>query len=238
MIKMPNRPTAIEVRSFLRSHKLPWASKVNSSNLDRAIARAMNILITEQKVKPFVKSGKSEWEPYKKEWCKWFEYEELSKSRKEIVMHAMDKEAILHTHIRNDFEYCFVNLYHYQIPMSYHEHRYDRFVASLSTHARRTQTYPDEKMNWQMENDALSIYIVYKVEASILKRGFRRSKPILLEAHTDDPTKFFVRGGNHRLQALRNLMDQGKIKKRFKIPCIISRADSLSVYVSPELEYY
>jgi hypothetical protein len=98
------------------------------------------------------------------------------------------------------------NLYHYQLPSSNVEYVYKKAKQEMR------QGYPLPHI--------VDIYAVKYLEDSILERGLLKSKPITLELSSIYHCNFHVNGGHHRLQAFYNLIDQGKIPRRTKMPCL------------------
>jgi hypothetical protein len=75
-----------------------------------------------------------------------------------------------------------------------------------------------------IEFDYLSAYKIYLMEKSILKEGFKKDKPVLLQvSEVTRRGKISIEsvGGNHRIQAFKNLVDKGKIPSTKKIPAVI-----------------
>ncbi|MFX0102419.1 MAG: hypothetical protein ACFFCS_22830 [Candidatus Hodarchaeota archaeon] len=75
-----------------------------------------------------------------------------------------------------------------------------------------------------MDAMEFSVYHFNKIrelEFSILE-GYDKNKPILIEASIiHSQFHYAVRGGNHRLQACRNLIDKDLLPRDFRIPSII-----------------
>jgi hypothetical protein len=60
---------------------------------------------------------------------------------------------------------------------------------------------------------------VIRLENLIKENGFDGNSPILLSAWTDN--RIVLDGGHHRVQALRNLINEGFLSREFKIPAIM-----------------
>ncbi len=63
---------------------------------------------------------------------------------------------------------------------------------------------------------------IVQLEASIKSSGYNVRYPVLIEVHplTSGDLELRLRGGNHRVQAVRNLIMQGHLSPRFKIPAV------------------
>jgi len=63
---------------------------------------------------------------------------------------------------------------------------------------------------------------IVQLEASIKSSGYNTRYPVLVEVHplTSGDLELLLKGGNHRVQAVRNLIMQGHLPSSFKIPTI------------------
>ncbi len=61
---------------------------------------------------------------------------------------------------------------------------------------------------------------VEDIENSIIEKGFESEHPLLLYYMKEPYPSIALTGGNHRLQAVRNLISKGKLPKSTKVPAI------------------
>nr|BDI55131.1 MAG: hypothetical protein [uncultured archaeon] len=61
---------------------------------------------------------------------------------------------------------------------------------------------------------------VEKIEKNIIEKGFESDHPLLLYYMKEPYPSITLAGGNHRLQAIRNLISRGKLPKSFKVPAV------------------
>jgi len=61
---------------------------------------------------------------------------------------------------------------------------------------------------------------VEKIEKNIIEKGFESDHPLLLYYMKKPYPSIALTGGNHRLQAIRNLIARGKLPKSFKVPAV------------------
>jgi len=134
-------------------------------------------------------------------------FEDLTPIKKRIVVQAFKEEDRL-----NDLEeyiFLFENMNTKVLPKSYWENILNQ------------QIYPDNiKFNQQqIENFKRVIKKIKTIENNIIKIGYKMNKPILIRYFEDE--KIGIDGGHHRLQAIRNLIQNKKLNPSAKIPCLI-----------------
>ncbi len=145
--------------------------------------------------------------PYKLNKSKIKSFNDYNNDKKSIIYNSFKSENRIHD--IDDYVYIFTNIAINKLPISYWENYLNYNI------------YSDNKI---FNNDEIySIQNIVKkiklLEVNILKNGYNKNKPLLLRYFTDG--KIGVNGGHHRLQALRNLKRNKKIKYNL-ISCIIS----------------
>jgi len=81
------------------------------------------------------------------------------------------------------------------------------------------ECYPDILPVSYWEEKEPGLKDIMRLEKVITEQGFDSKFPILLTAW--DEKRVVVDGGHHRLQAVRNLINEAKLPKRFQVPCLL-----------------
>jgi hypothetical protein len=197
------------IRKDMRRLNIPGVSKLDSNNQLEYVNLILAKLILKEELLPFPRTSlrlgiktsmKREGEPFSS----------FPKSKREIIRHALRKEAIPEDLIRNGYKYRFEKFKVEDLPRTYQEETYGTYVNFVEMDVlQKIVTY--------------DLYKVHLLEKSIRKSGYKSNKPIMvkMEVSHQGTNYIHVLGGHHRLQALRNLDFYHEIPKRFKVPCII-----------------
>jgi hypothetical protein len=226
-IKNPDR---IDVVKFMRANNIPNHTGVTQDNRHLYLCKSIEILASDGRLKPFHITGKkphifitqSLTDRYVGEGITpkgFVSYDKFSESKRKVIYNTMKNEGFKPDVFKRRGDFRFDELYHHQLPRSHFEGKYTGFNEQL------------KRKDYQITSIDLArhLYAVYYLERSILKEGFKKNKPVLLRLFWDDSGKWRLdlQGGNHRLQAMRNLMFRGKISKKTKIPVLIVSAYTL-----------
>jgi len=125
-------------------------------------------------------------------------FDDLSRSNKEIVKNAIEKEPLLRGIGVFKFVYSLVKVNHSVLPSSIWADVYEVYMAGS---------------RWN--TIVLAVYKIYVIERSIMKIGIKSGHPIIVQDFKNRRGEFIeICGGNHRLQAIRNLIERGSIDDR------------------------
>jgi hypothetical protein len=185
-------------------------SNVTINNSQQAILNFVLEMVERGKIKPYnqTNGGKNSFGSL----CNFGTFFKLTPKKKEIVGKALKGEGEGLYFNRNNYLYCLRNYKHFKLPRSAWDHLYDGIKIN----------WKDIRIHYQYSRN---MYKIYKLEESILKNGLKRDKPLLLRfyekpEYTPSPHIDLV-GGNHRLQAIRNLVRRKKLRRDTPIPCIV-----------------
>jgi hypothetical protein len=141
------------------------------------------------------------------------EYKDLQSAEQKIIQEEMIAER--HLDFSDQF-YCFQSMEISQLPASIYE-----------IHYREALRVYDSNALAELSLDSLK---TQRLQFEIKKHGYNPLHPIILEMLI--PNKFHIGGGNHRLQALRNLIKTNEINDT-SIPVLIYVAWQLVLFHDP-----
>jgi predicted GNAT family N-acyltransferase len=108
----------------------------------------------------------------------------------------------------------------HEFPVSYWEQAASRLVALVDD-----GTFDDETRYLAMQ-----VQRVFDLQLKIDDEGFDRKQPIVVLGIATDNPRFAIDNGHHRIQALRNLARQGKVKPGMAVPVVIRFRKDVHVY--------
>jgi hypothetical protein len=135
-------------------------------------------------------------------------FEDLTLSKQSIVEKSLSTEKRIGDIER--FVYWFTKISTNKLGISHWED-YLRYVS-----------FPEDKKFKQEEIESIKkpIKKIKALEYEIYKKGYNKNKPIMLQYYPDG-NRVFINGGHHRLQAVRNLINNKKLPSNFNIPCLV-----------------
>lgn len=147
-------------------------------------------------------------------------FDALTPAQQAIVLDQLRAEGSADT--LNDYTYTFTTFKASELPSTDWERTATTFIDHELGRDRSGHG------NWGSPRHFPKHYnIIVGLEKAILKDGFSKDAPVLVGClrPNEDTGRIGLNGGNHRVQAVRNLIKAGKLPEGFKIPAIATFTD-------------
>jgi hypothetical protein len=194
------------IKKEMRKIGMKGASLVDFYNAKKSLVRLLRKLEEIGKIRPYktldLYSRTIEFPDYLSRECVLVDWYRLNNVERSAAERALSSESNIYDE-REDYRYCFLDLTVDEMPPSFWEQYY----------------YEDD---WEMKDVAYHIYKIYRLERSILHEGIHDGELIILKVlFADYGDMIAIDGGNHRVQAIRNLVHYKDIPASTTIPCMV-----------------